>query len=297
MKLLVTGCQGQLGWELMRSLQPLGEVIGVDRRQCDLADPDSVIRMLRETQPQGVVNAAAYTAVDKAESDPQAAAAVNSTAPGVLAEQCRRLGALLVHYSTDYVFDGASAAPYREDDPTAPLNEYGRSKLAGERAIRAAGDRYLILRTSWVYSLRGANFVRTIARLAQTRDTLRIVDDQLGAPTSAAWLADLTAQMIGRESGRGPAPGSGLWHASCAGVTSWHGFADAILQTLAGKRAARPEFMLDKRPQLVPIPSSEYPVPARRPANSRLALDRLQHDWGLHAPDWRAALQLVLRDA
>jgi dTDP-4-dehydrorhamnose reductase len=297
MKLLVTGCQGQLGWELMRSLQPLGEVVGVDRRQCDLGDPDSLIRLLRDAQPDVVVNAAAYTAVDKAESDPPAAAAINATAPGVLAEQCRKLGALLVHYSTDYVFDGASPHPYREDDPTAPLNEYGRSKLAGERAIVAAGERYLILRTSWVYSLRGANFVRTIARLAQTRDTLRIVDDQVGAPTSAAWLADLSAQMIARDGASGRFPGSGVWHASCAGATSWHGFADAILQTLSSMRAARPEFVLDKRPKLVPIASSEYPVPARRPANSLLALERLQRDWGLRAPPWQQALQLVLREA
>jgi len=196
--ILLTGANGQLGWELHRALQPLGEVVALNRAALDLAQPDQIRARIRELRPSLVVNPAAFTAVDRAETETELARAVNSDAPGILAETCRAIGAALLHYSTDYVFDGRGSAPWREDDAPNPVNAYGATKLAGERAIAQSDCEYLIVRTSWVYSLRGANFLKTIVRLAQTRDSLRIVDDQVGAPTSASFLADLSAQMIGR---------------------------------------------------------------------------------------------------
>ena len=247
MRILLSGRNGQVGRELERSLAPLGEVIATDRAMLDLADAEAIRRMVRETKPGVVVNAAAYTAVDRAESEPEAAMRINGTAPGVFAEEAGRLGALLVHYSTDYVFDGTKATPYVEEDPTHPLNVYGRSKLEGERAIHASGCRHVVLRTSWIYSARGSNFLRAILRRAREQSELRVVNDQIGAPTSAAAIARATALILGRT---GP---EGVFHASASGQTSWHGFAEAIV-----KSAGLPT-------RVVGIRSQDYPSAARRP--------------------------------
>ncbi|GMV01588.1 MAG: NAD(P)-dependent oxidoreductase [Betaproteobacteria bacterium] len=298
LRLMVTGASGQVGWELIRSLAPLGDVIAVDRGRMNLAEPDAIRSAIREIRPDVLINPAAWTAVDLAESETDAAAAVNAVAPGVMATECRKLDALFVHYSTDFVFDGCRTMPWSEDDATGPLNAYGKTKLAGEVAVRESGARHLILRTSWVYSLRGSNFLRTMVRLAQRHDSLRVVDDQFGAPTSAMALADLTAQMVGRHFAAEHFRGlQGIYHASCAGRTSWHGFATAILEALVARPAQREAFRLERLPSIRAIPASEYPLPARRPANSQLSLEKLHRHWGLTMPDWQAALDCVLRDA
>jgi dTDP-4-dehydrorhamnose reductase len=296
--LLVTGASGQVGWELLRSLAPLGDVIACGRERMDLANPDAIRRVVREVRPDVLVNPAAWTAVDRAEMEAEAAAAINATAPGVMAEECRRLGAMLVHYSTDFVFDGSGTMPWSEDDPTKPINTYGATKLAGEEAVRQVGATHLILRTSWVYSLRGSNFLKTMVRLAQRTDELRVVDDQFSAPTSAAALADLTAQMINRHytADRFMAL-TGTYHACCSGRTNWHGFAVAILENLAGRTVQREALQVPRLPTIHAISTSDYPLPARRPANSQLALDKLHRDWELTMPDWRTAMQIILRDA
>ena len=278
-RILLTGRNGQVGWELERTLAPLAEIIAHDRAGLDLADLDRIRTVVRETRPDIIVNAAAYTAVDKAESEPDLAMAINGTAPGVLAEETKRLGALLVHYSTDYVFDGTKPAPYTEEDTPNPINAYGRSKLAGELAIQAVGGRHLILRTSWVYSLRGHNFLNTILRLAAERDELRIVDDQIGAPTWSHAIAEATGRLLAL-----PQPPEGLYHLSASGETSWHGFAKAIVATRGLATA------------VVPIPASDYPLPARRPANSRLDNCRLRKATGVALGDWQAQLALCLAD-
>jgi len=289
-KILLTGATGQVGWELRRSLACLGEVIAPDRGRMDLADAASVRRAVQALGPDLIVNPAAYTAVDRAESEPELARAINAVAPGVLAEEAARLGAVLVHYSTDYVFDGSKAGPYVEEDAPNPLNVYGQTKLAGEEAVRASGAAHLIFRTSWVYGLRGANFLLTMQRLMRERPELKIVDDQIGAPTWSRLIAEATAQVLARvfspPAARGPrlAEPGGTYHLSCAGETSWYGFAAAIAEL--GK--------LEAVPRLTPIPSSGYPTPARRPANSRLNNDRLEAAFGLRLPDWREALQLCL---
>jgi dTDP-4-dehydrorhamnose reductase len=291
-RLMVTGANGQVGWELDRSLTALGSVIALDRRQCDLSRPDQLPKLISDLKPDVIVNAAAYTAVDDAEREEMLATMVNGTAVSVMAQEARRTGALLVHYSTDYVFDGLKDGPYTEEDPPRPLNAYGRGKLKGEIAIRDAGGSHLILRTSWVYSARGRNFVRTILRLARERDELRIVDDQIGAPTSAALIAQATVLAI-RAAVRERTEGqfaSGLFHLTASGATSWHGFAAAILEgetrrgLLAPRRALR----------LVPIASEEYPRPAARPKNSRLAGDRLKRRFGIALPCWKDGLSLCL---
>ena len=298
LRLLVTGTTGQVGWELLRSLAPLGEVIAADRQRMNLSDPDSIRRTIREVRPDVLVNPAAWTAVDRAEAEAESAAAINATAPGVMAEECRLADALLVHFSTDFVFDGSGDLPWSEDDAPGPLNVYGATKLAGETAIRASGARHLVLRTSWVYSLRGNNFLRTMVRLAQRGGTLKVVDDQFGAPTPASALADLTAHMISRHYAAEHFRAlQGVYHASCAGRTSWHGFAVAILESLFARPAQRESLRFDTLPGIEPIPSSAYPLPARRPANSQLALDKLRTHWGLTMPDWRTALECLLRDA
>lgn len=289
-KILLTGATGQVGWELARSLQGMGHLHAPARAEMDLLDTDSLVRVVREFQPDLIVNPAAYTAVDRAETDEAAAVQVNATAPGVLADEAKKLGALLVHYSTDYVFDGTGARPYREDDAVNPQNAYGRTKLAGEAAIAASGAAHLILRTSWVYGTRGANFLLTVQRLARERDELRIVADQHGAPTWCRTIADLTSQVLAqgltrdgfdrdvwREQG-------GVYHLTAAGQTTWHGFTEAILDLTA------PE----KRPGVVPIPTSAYPLPAKRPGYSVLDNGRLAQTFGLQAPDWRDALALCL---
>ena len=277
MRLLVTGSNGQVGRELVRTLAPLGEVVASDRAGADLARPDELVAAVRAARPAIIVNAAAYTAVDRAESEPEVARAVNAVAPGILAEEAKRLGALLVHYSTDYVFDGSKPAPYTEDDAPRPLNVYGRTKLEGEQAIRAADGRHLILRTSWVYGPRGSNFLLTMLRLGKERDELRVVDDQLGAPTSSAAIAEATARILGS------AEASGLFHLTASGRTSWHGFAAAIMRD-AGLST-----------RVVPIRSSEYPMAAKRPLNSVLSNDRLAATFGFRPSSWEDQLAACMR--
>ncbi|MDH4189996.1 MAG: dTDP-4-dehydrorhamnose reductase [Betaproteobacteria bacterium] len=281
MKLLVTGRDGQVGAELVHALAALGEVIATDRAALDLADPEAIRRVLRETKPEVIVNAAAYTAVDRAEAEAGLALKINGDAPGLLAEEARRLGALLVHYSTDYVFDGEKAAPYVEDDPTHPLGVYGRTKLAGERAIAASGARHLILRTSWVYGARGRNFLMAILARARSGQPLRVVADQVGAPTSSAAIARATAELLKIVAGFSGA--EGLYHFTAAGETSWHGFAQAIVAG-AGLKV-----------DVAPIATSEYPTAARRPKNSRLDNGKLARAFGLRLPDWRSQLDEVMR--
>ena len=282
-QILLTGKTGQVGWELQRTLATLGRVIAPDRRGMDLAEPASIRAAIRACMPQIIVNSAAYTAVDQAESEPDLALAINGAAPAIMAEEAKRLGALLVHYSTDYVFDGAKSGPYSEDDTPNPLNVYGSSKLAGERAVVASGARYLIFRTSWVYGARGKNFLRTILRLARERDELRIVDDQIGAPTWCRAIAEATAQALACAQACDAAGLSGIYHLSAAGATSWCGFAKAILE--------RPGHSC----KVVPIASSEYPLPARRPTNSVLSNAKLNARLGIELPDWSAALELCLQ--
>ena len=274
MRILLTGRNGQVGWELQKALAPLGELTALGRAELDLRDAGRIREAVRASNADVIVNAAAYTAVDKAESEREAAFAVNATAPGVLAEQAKRSGALLVHYSTDYVFDGAKPAPYVEEDEPNPINAYGASKLAGERAIAASGCRHLILRTSWVYGPRGANFYLTMLRLARERPELRVVDDQVGAPTSSLAIARATAQLL--------RPGAhGLYHLSAAGRTSWCGFARAIL---ARAGIATP---------VVAIRTEDYPAPAKRPRNSRLDCSRLRADFGVALAPWEEGLAEV----
>ena len=294
-KILLTGKNGQVGWELQRTLASLGNVIAVGHREMDLADPDSIRKIIRDVRPGLIVNAAAYTAVDKAESEPNLAMAVNGVAPGVMAEEARRLNAVVIHYSTDYVFDGAKEHPYAEDDAPNPLNVYGRTKLAGEQAIQAAGAPHLILRTSWVYGARGRNFLLTILRLAREKSELKIVDDQVGAPTWSRLLAEVTSQMVVQFFSPLCRPGvsladiSGIYHVTPAGSTSWHGFAAKILE--GASRQAIPA-----APKLIPIPTAEYPLPATRPRNSCLSNEKLARTFGLAASAWEESLALCLQE-
>jgi len=278
LKLLITGSNGQLGWALARTLAPMGEVIATDRVALDLSKPETIAPMIRALRPDVILNAAAYTAVDQAESEPALAATINATAPGVLAEEAKRSGALLVHYSTDYVFDGTKAAPYAENDVTAPLSVYGRTKREGEQAIEASGCEHLILRTSWVYGPRGKNFLLTILRLAREKPLLRIVADQIGAPTSTQTLAEATASILQRRQ----AGQSGLFHLTASGHTSWHGFAKLIV-SLAGPPL----------PEVEPIPTSAYPTAAKRPLNSRLDCTKVSGQFGLELPHWELAARRI----
>jgi dTDP-4-dehydrorhamnose reductase len=250
----------------------------------DFDRPTALAALVRRLAPDVVINAAAYTAVDRAEHEIDAAFRINAEAPTVLARACADTGALLVHYSTDYVFDGNATRPYREDDPPAPLGVYGASKRAGEDAIRASGARHAILRTAWVYAAHGQNFLRTMLRLAGERDVLRVVADQIGTPTPAAWIAEATAQLL-----RQGVPASGTWHLVAAGTTSWHGFAQAIMDE------AQALGLLARVPQVLPITTAEYPTPARRPAYSVLDTTRLQREFGIVPPDWREGLRTTLR--
>ena len=288
-RILIVGAAGQVGRELQRSFAGCGVLTCVDRDDVDLAQPDQVRTLVRNTQPDVILNAAAYTAVDRAESEPDAAMAINAEAPRVLAEEAQRRGALLVHYSTDYVFDGTKQGAWVEDDTPHPLNAYGASKLAGEQAIRKVGGRYLILRTSWVYGPHGNNFLLTMLRLGRERETLRIVDDQHGAPTSSIALADATCALVeGVLSGRLGAADTwtGLYHSTCAGSTTWYGFAQAIFARAGALLAGR-------RPVLTPISSSDYPMPARRPYNSVLSNARLQERFDVKLAAWESALDAV----
>ncbi|MEZ0192989.1 dTDP-4-dehydrorhamnose reductase [Pseudomonas qingdaonensis] len=281
MKILITGRNGQLAQALQQRLAGLGQVHVLGREQLDLAESERIRQVVRELSPDLLVNAAAYTAVDQAENEPALAFAINATAPGVLAEEAARLGVPLLHYSTDYVFDGSKATPYTEDDAPNPLSVYGRSKLAGEQAIHAVGGAHLTLRTSWVYSLHGRNFLLTMQRLLQEKPQLRVVADQIGAPTWAGSLAASTLALIQRWQA-GQAGAWGTYHMTAQGQTSWFGFAQAIGEHL--KAQGRP------CAQLLPIPSSEYPTPAQRPLNSRLDCSRLRQQWQVEQPDWRQAL-------
>jgi dTDP-4-dehydrorhamnose reductase len=279
--ILVTGARGQLGCELAAALAPLGRVTALDRAALDLADAAALEASLRALDPQLIVNAAAYTAVDQAERERDAAFAVNATAPAVMAGHAKAHGALLIHYSTDYVFDGARRTPYDEDAPAAPLNVYGASKLAGEQAIAASGAAALVLRTSWVYGLRGRNFLLTIRRLAATRDVLAVVDDQVGTPNWCRELARATAALVARGLPYLTAR-SGLYHLSAQGATTWHGFARAILGDAS-------------HPRVDAIATADYPTPARRPAYAVLDTARFSRTFGLALPDWRTSLAECLR--
>ena len=283
MKILLTGRSGQVGWELAHALAPLGEVIALDREDLDLSVPDQIVSVVRSVRPEVLINAAAYTAVDRAESEPDAAHAINAAAVAVLGEEAKRVGALFVHYSTDYVFDGTKDAPYIEEDRPNPLNAYGRSKLAGEQAIHDIGGAHLILRTSWVYSTRGKNFLLTVRRLLREKDELRVVSDQIGAPTTAGDLAQATAELLRRHGAAGLGDARGTYHATSSGSTSWYGFATELV------RLERCEF----RVRVVPIASSEYPTPARRPKNSRLSNEKLFRRLGVTLPTWEVGLRKI----
>ncbi|KVL26794.1 dTDP-4-dehydrorhamnose reductase [Burkholderia sp. MSMB1835] len=288
--ILVTGVNGQVGFELLRSLQGLGRVVACDRSMLDLSDLDRVRSVVRELKPSIIVNPAAYTAVDKAETDVDAARRLNADVPRAFAEEAARLGAALVHYSTDYVFDGTKEGAYVETDATNPQNVYGLTKLEGEQAIAATGCAHLILRTSWVYGRRGKNFLLTMLKLGSERPELRVVADQIGAPTWSKTIATATAHIVAQALAADDADWwaqrSGVYHFTSAGATSWQGFAEAIFTHAMGERA----------PKVLPIPASDYPVPAKRPSNSRLSHDKLTEAFGLRLPDWADALKLCLSE-
>lgn len=294
MKILLFGKNGQVGWELQRSLAPLGELIALDhdsQELCgDFTDLDGLARTVAAVRPDVVVNAAAHTAVDKAESEPELAQLLNAQAPGVLARSARQLGALLVHYSTDYVFDGSGSRPRDESDPPAPLNVYGRTKLEGERLVMRECAQHVVFRTSWVYAARGGNFARTMLRLAGERDRLTVIDDQVGAPTGAELLADVTAHAI--RAVRAEPALAGLYHLVAAGQTSWHGYARFVI----GQALARGANLKVGPDGVVPVPTSDFPTPARRPHNSRLDCSRLETTFGLRLPPWEQGVARMLNE-
>ncbi|UEB94430.1 dTDP-4-dehydrorhamnose reductase [Pseudomonas sp. HN2] len=293
MKILLLGKSGQVGWELQRSLAPLGELIALDRHQADglngdLSNPEALRATIRQVQPDVIVNAAAYTAVDKAESETELADRVNGIAAGVMAEEAAASGAWLVHYSTDYVFNGQGTAAWRETDAVAPVNHYGSSKLAGERAITASGCKHLIFRTSWVYGARGNNFAKTMLRLATDRETLSVVADQIGAPTGADLIADVTAQAL-RQALQQPEL-AGLYHLAAAGEVSWHGYASEVIAFAK----ANGELLAVKA--IEPVETTAFPTPAHRPLNSRLNTQKLRATFSLHLPDWQSGVTRMLRE-
>lgn len=294
MKILLLGKNGQLGWELQRSLGVLGEVVALDRHSPDLCgDLTNLARLaqaVRAVRPDVIVNAAAYTAVDKAESEPVLARAVNALAVGVLAQEAQALGAWLVHYSTDYVFDGSGTRPWRETDAPAPLNVYGQTKLEGERLIQAANPRHLIFRTSWVYGARGGNFAKTMLRLAQTRERLTVIDDQFGAPTGAELLADVTAHAI-RQAVKAPGL-AGVYHVAAGGETTWFSYAKMAI-ALASRSELATKLVVKS---VDPISTTAFPTPARRPLNSRLDTTKLQAALGLTLPDWTQGVERMLAE-
>jgi dTDP-4-dehydrorhamnose reductase len=291
MKILLIGKSGQVGFELRRALAPLGEIVAFDYPACDLSVPDSIRGVIAAVAPQVIINAAAYTAVDNAESKPDLARAINAVAPGIIGEAAKQSGARVIHYSTDYVFDGTKADAYREDDTTNPLCVYGLTKRDGDLALAASGAEHFIFRTSWVFGAHGNNFVKTVLRLAAERDKLNVVADQFGAPTSAALLADVTAQVLGQLHWRQAAAApSGVYNVVANGETSWHRFAQAILRGGVSRRLT-----LQLKPEAVrAITTGEYPLPAKRPANSRLDTTRLRQTFGLTLPPWQAGLDYVL---
>jgi len=287
--LLLTGRTGQTGWELQRALAPLGQVIATGRGELDLADPDSIRAAIRQAKPAIIVNAGAFTSVDDVERQPELAMRVNGVAPGVIAEEAKRLGALLVHYSTAYVFDGNSPRPYAEDDPPNPVNVYGRSKLAGEQAIAAAGCDHLILRTSWIYGFRGINFLTTILKLARERKELPVVDDQIGSPTWARVIAQATAELLQRR--EFITRHGGVYHLAASGHTSRYEFARAIIDIMK-EVSGFPNGWASVKP----IGSAAYPLPAKRPCNSMLSKDRIERDYGIVLPHWRIQVHAFLRE-
>ncbi len=288
-RILVTGRTGQIGWELQGALAPLGTVIALDRSAMDLASPDSIRRAIRDARPEIIVNAAAYTEVDKAESEPDLALKVNGVAPGIMAEEAKRLGAILVHYSTDYVFDGELDRPYVEDDPPNPVNAYGKTKLAGELAVAAVGGRHLILRSSWVYSARGSNFVLTVLRLAREKPELAMVDDQTGSPTWSRALAEATAELLRRKDrvlGR-----SGVYHLAASGHASRYEFAKDVIRIMRDVCGE-----VGGWAKVRPITSGEYPLPARRPRNPVMSQDKVKRILGVEMTHWRDVLRSFLVD-
>lgn len=294
MKILLFGKSGQVGWELQRSLAPLGELIALatdSKELCgNFADLDGLARTVRFIAPDVIVNAAAHTAVDVAESEPEHVRTINALAPGVLAQEAKRANAWLIHYSTDYVFDGSGDKPWLETDATAPLNVYGATKLEGEQLIQLSGCRHLIFRTSWVYGARGGNFAKTMLRLARERDSLSVIDDQIGAPTGADLLADITAHAIRTAQLR--AELSGLYHLVAGGETSWHGYASFVIDF-----ARRAGIALKVAPDAIkPVPTSAFPTPAKRPHNSRMDTTKLQHTFGLNLPSWQIGVERMLRE-
>ena len=286
-KVLIIGRTGQVGWELRRCFSPLAQVVAVDYPEINLTDADALRALVQEAQPRVVINAAAYTAVDKAEMEPELCQAINGIAPGVLAEAACDAGALFVHYSTDYVFDGRQSRPYVETDEADPSGVYGATKLAGDLAVQEAGGEYLIFRLCWVYGNRGNNFLRTMQRLARERETLRVVNDQSGCPTWSRLIAQVTTLAVTQVLAAPVPEGfNGVYHLAAGGQTTWHGFASRIIEKL-------PE--TERKCRVVqPIPSSEYPTPAKRPAYSVLDCSKLEHTFGLRLPDWSDGLDLVL---
>ncbi|MDT8311844.1 MAG: dTDP-4-dehydrorhamnose reductase [Methylophaga sp.] len=283
MKILLFGKDGQVGFELQRSLAPLGEIIAFNRQQLDLRDTASISNSIYQHRPDWIVNAAAYTAVDRAETDAALAMQINALAPEVMATASQKIGCGLLHYSTDYVFDGSKTSPWLETDITAPLSVYGQTKLIGEEAIQASGCQHLIIRTSWVYDARGQNFLNTMLRLAQSKDSLTIVDDQIGAPTWSRHIADVSGHLLRMAT----LADNGVYHLTAAGETSWFGFASAIFERAAatGKKV----------PTITPIHSKDYPTPAVRPVNSLLNGQKLYQNFGLRLPDWQQSLSLVMQ--
>ena len=293
-KILLLGKGGQVGWELQRSLSVLGEVTALDfdsTEHCgDFSNPEGVAATVRALAPDVIVNAAAHTAVDKAESEPDFARKLNATTPGLIAQEAAKLNALLVHYSTDYVFDGSGDKPWSETDATGPLSVYGSTKLEGEDLIRASGAKHIILRTSWVYAARGGNFAKTMLRLAQERDRLTVINDQFGAPTGADLLADVTAHAI-RHLASKPEDG-GLYHCVAGGVTTWFDYAKFVIEQA---QKIKPELQI-KATDIAPVPTSAFPTPAKRPNNSRLNTDKLQRTFGLSLPHWQHGVQRMLSE-
>ena len=295
MKILLLGKNGQVGWELQRALAPLGEVVALDFDSpapltADFSRPESLVATVRAVAPQIIVNAAAHTAVDKAEGEPDFARALNATSPAVLAREAAALGAWLMHYSTDYVFDGSGSAPWTETSPTGPLSVYGATKLEGEDAIRASGCRHLIFRTSWVYAARGGNFAKTMLKLAKERDRLTVIDDQFGSPTGADLLADLTAHALRAALAR-PELG-GTYHAVAQGETHWHGYARHVIEF--ARAAGQP---IQVAPEaVVAVPTSAFPTPAKRPANSRMSTQKLRDAFGVSLPAWQAGVERMLTE-
>ena len=302
MKILLFGQNGQVGWELQRSLAPLGDLVALDRRSTnlcgDLGNLAGLAATIQQVRPDIIINAAAYTAVDKAESEPELARTINALAPGVMAQEAAKIGAWLVHYSTDYVFDGSGARPWVETDAPAPLSVYGRTKLKGEQLIQLACPEHLILRTSWVYAARGGNFAKTMLRLAQDRDRLTVIDDQVGAPTGAELIADVTAHAL-RHLLQRPQD-AGLYHLTAQGEASWFLYAnyvlDGVSSMLTGNKSIANKPLVLKTRIATPIPTSDYPTPAQRPLNSRLDTSRLQATFGLTLPPWQQGVARMLAE-